>query len=101
VGLVVEWMISAARTRRDAWENQTKSPKAAVFLGLRRFKLCHAHRTIRSPTAIASAWRGIIPLIFRGSVKPIVEWVYPFGGASEASRHMIEDRPFGKVVLAR
>ena len=29
MGLVVERMISAAGTRRDAWENQTKSPKAA------------------------------------------------------------------------
>ena len=35
-----------------------------------------------------------------GSVKPIVERVYPFGEAGEALRHLIEDRPFGKVVLA-
>jgi NADPH:quinone reductase len=34
-----------------------------------------------------------------GSVKPIVERVYSFGDAGEASRHLIEDRPFGKVVL--
>jgi len=40
------------------------------------------------------------PLIMVGSVKPIVERVYPFGEASEALRHPIEDRPFGKVVLA-
>ena len=26
--------------------------------------------------------------------------VYPFGEAGEALRHLIEDRPFGKVVLA-
>jgi NADPH2:quinone reductase len=31
-----------------------------------------------------------------GSVKPIVER----GEAHEALRHLIEDRPFGKVVLA-
>jgi NADPH:quinone reductase len=54
----------------------------------------------QSPTAIVSAWRDIIPLIVRGSVKPIVERVYPLGEASEALRHLIEDRPFGKVVLA-
>jgi NADPH:quinone reductase len=54
----------------------------------------------QSPTAIATAWRDIIPLIVRGSVKPIVERVYPLGDAAEALRHLIEDRPFGKVVLA-
>jgi NADPH:quinone reductase len=53
------------------------------------------------PTAIASAWRDIIPLIASGSVKPIVEHVFPRGAAGEALRHLIEDRPFGKVVLAR
>ena len=54
----------------------------------------------QSSTAIVSAWRDIIPLIVSGSVKPIVERVYPFGEAGEALRHLIEDRPFGKVVLA-
>jgi NADPH2:quinone reductase len=53
----------------------------------------------QSPTAIAAAWRDILPLIVSGSVKPIVERVYPFGEAGEALRHLIEDRPFGKVVL--
>src|SRR6266851_3160846 len=53
----------------------------------------------QSPTAIANAWRDIIPLIVRGSVKPIVERVYPLGEAGEALRHLTEDRPFGKVVL--
>ncbi|WP_429319152.1 zinc-binding dehydrogenase [Paraburkholderia sp. GAS448] len=54
----------------------------------------------QSPTAIATAWRDIIPLIVGGSVKPIVERVYPLGEAGEALCHLIEDRPFGKVVLA-
>jgi NADPH:quinone reductase len=54
----------------------------------------------QSPTAIASAWGHIIPLIVGGSVKPIIERVYPFGEAGNALRHLIEDRPFGKVVLA-
>jgi NADPH:quinone reductase len=52
------------------------------------------------PTAIADAWRNILPLIVGGSVKPLVERVYPLGEASEALRHLIEDRPFGKVILA-
>ncbi len=54
----------------------------------------------QSPTAIATAWRDALPLILSGSVKPIVERVYPFAEAGEALRHLIEDRPFGKVVLA-
>jgi NADPH2:quinone reductase len=55
----------------------------------------------QSPTVIAKAWRDIVPLIVSGSVKPIVERVYPLGEAGGALRHLIEDRPFGKVVLAR
>src|SRR6185295_19587586 len=38
----------------------------------------------QSPTTIASAWRDIIPLIVSGSVKPIVERVFPRGEAAEA-----------------
>src|SRR5579859_5424718 len=54
----------------------------------------------QTPDAIAAAWRDVCPLIVSGSVKPIVERVYPFREAAEALRHLIEDRPFGKVVLA-
>ena len=54
----------------------------------------------QSPLSVAAAWREIVPLILGKSVKPVVERVYPFGEAGEALRHVIEDRPFGKVVLA-
>ena len=54
----------------------------------------------QSSTVIAAAWQNILPLIVGGSVKPIVERVYPFGAAPEALRHLVEDRPFGKIVLA-
>ena len=54
----------------------------------------------QSPTAIATAWRDIIPLIVNGSVRPIVERVYSLGEASEALRLLIDDRTFGKVVVA-
>ena len=53
----------------------------------------------QSPATVANAWRDILPLIVGESVKPIVERVYPLGEAGEALRHLIEDRPFGKVVL--
>src|ERR1700724_728412 len=42
----------------------------------------------QSPTAIATAWRDIIPLIAGGSVKPIVERGYPLGEAGGALRHL-------------
>ena len=51
------------------------------------------------PLAIAAAWAAILPLIENGSVKPLVEGTYPLEEAAEALRHLIEDRPFGKVVL--
>jgi NADPH2:quinone reductase len=54
----------------------------------------------QSPIAIADAWRNILPLIVSGSVKPFVERVYPLSEAGEALRHLIEDRPFGKVILS-
>ncbi|WP_244549856.1 zinc-binding dehydrogenase [Bradyrhizobium erythrophlei] len=58
--------------------------------------LCSLNRRTR----VAAAWRDVIPLMVSGSVKPIVERVYRFDKAGEALRHLIEDRPFGKVVLA-
>jgi NADPH:quinone reductase-like Zn-dependent oxidoreductase len=54
----------------------------------------------QSRTAIADAWRNILPLIVSGSVKPRVERVYPLSEAGEALRHLLEDRPFGKVILS-
>jgi len=38
----------------------------------------------QSPTVIAAAWRDIIPLIVGGSVKTIVERVYPLGEAGKS-----------------
>jgi NADPH2:quinone reductase len=52
------------------------------------------------PAAIAAAWWKIVEVIVGGSIRPIVEQVYPFSEAGEALRHLIEDRPFGKVVIA-
>src|ERR1700722_14186199 len=53
------------------------------------------------PAAIAAAWRDVIPLTVSGAVKPIVERIYALPEAGAALRHLIEDRPFGKVVLKR
>src|SRR5258705_5285776 len=47
----------------------------------------------------AAAWDTILPLLTSGQVNPIVERTYKLGAAAEALRHLIEDRPFGRVVL--
>jgi NADPH2:quinone reductase len=54
----------------------------------------------QTPFVITTAWQNILSLIAGGHVKPIVERVYPFAEAGKALRHLIEDRPFGKVVLS-
>src|SRR6266851_2017725 len=47
----------------------------------------------------AAAWDTILPLLTSGQVNAIVERTYKLGDAAEALRHLIEDRPFGRVVL--
>jgi len=51
------------------------------------------------PSVIAAAWQTIISLFASQSVKPVLERAYPLEEAAEAIRHLIEDRPFGRVVL--
>lgn len=52
------------------------------------------------PEAYAEAWSMILRLLSEGRVKPLIDRTYPLEQAAEASRHLAEDRPFGKVVLA-
>ncbi len=53
----------------------------------------------QSPRIRAAAWATIVSLLTSGQVKPIVERTYKLDDAAEALRHLIEDRPFGRVVL--
>src|SRR5258705_5873331 len=48
----------------------------------------------------AAAWVTILPLLASGMVKPVAELAYKLHEAAQALRHLIEDRPFGRVVLA-
>ena len=48
---------------------------------------------------IASAWSAIVPQFASQRVKPVLERTYPLEDAAEAMRHLIDDRPFGRVVL--
>jgi NADPH2:quinone reductase len=66
--------------------------KRASMSGFSLFAQSHAVK--------AAAWATIRSLLASGGVKPIVERAYRLDEAAEALRHLIEDRPFGRVVLA-
>lgn len=51
------------------------------------------------PKAWDEAWRSIFPLLRSGAIKPIVARTFPLAEAPEALRYLVEDRPFGRVVL--
>jgi NADPH2:quinone reductase len=51
------------------------------------------------PEAYAAAWATVLPLLADGTVKPAIDRTFRLEEAGEATRHLIEDRPFGKVVL--
>jgi hypothetical protein len=47
----------------------------------------------------AEAYATVLPLIAAGQITPAHDRSFPLGKAPEALRHLIEDRPFGKVTL--
>jgi NADPH2:quinone reductase len=49
--------------------------------------------------AIRDAWNVIVPLLKSGAIKPIVAKSFPLPDAAEALRHLVEGRPFGRVIL--
>ncbi|MEK6190872.1 MAG: zinc-binding alcohol dehydrogenase family protein [Chloroflexota bacterium] len=50
--------------------------------------------------AWSAAWDVLVPLLSSGQIKPLLDdHTYPLEEAAEATRHLIEDRPYGKVVL--
>jgi NADPH2:quinone reductase len=54
----------------------------------------------RQPQAtVTNAWNAIVPLPRSGAIKPIVAKTFPLAEAAEALRYLVEDRPFGRVVL--
>jgi NADPH:quinone reductase-like Zn-dependent oxidoreductase len=55
---------------------------------------------VQPPAIIAAAWGTIVPLFASQRVKPVLERAYPLEEAAKALRHLIEDRPFGRVVLS-
>jgi NADPH2:quinone reductase len=49
--------------------------------------------------AWADAWSVIVRLLKSGAIKPIVAKTFPLAEAADALRYLVEDRPFGRVVL--
>jgi NADPH:quinone reductase-like Zn-dependent oxidoreductase len=54
---------------------------------------------VATPEQQAEAYETILPLIARGDIGPAHERTFPLDQAPEAMRHLIEDRPYGKVTL--
>lgn len=51
------------------------------------------------PAAWEEAWKTIVQLLQSGGIKPIVAKTFPLDEAADALRYLIENRPFGRVVL--
>jgi NADPH2:quinone reductase len=49
--------------------------------------------------AVTDALNSIASLLQSGAIKPIVAKTFPLPEAAEALRYLVEDRPFGRVVL--
>ena len=51
------------------------------------------------PKVWEEAWKTIVRLLQSGGIRPIVAKTFPLAAASEALRYLVEDRPFGRVIL--
>jgi len=49
--------------------------------------------------SIRAAWKVIVSLLKSGAIKPIVAKTFPLLEVAAALRYLVEDRPFGRVVL--
>jgi NADPH:quinone reductase-like Zn-dependent oxidoreductase len=55
---------------------------------------------MQPPSAIRRAYEDVFSLLERGEINPAIDRVHPLEEAAAALEHLIEDRPFGKVVLS-
>ena len=55
---------------------------------------------LETPERRARAWRGISALLADRKIKPIVAKVFPFEQTAEAMRHLVDDRPSGRVIVS-
>jgi NADPH2:quinone reductase len=54
---------------------------------------------LQPQAAVANAWNVIVSLLQSGAIKPIVAKTFPLTEAANALRYLVEDRPFGRVIL--
>ncbi|MEN3304194.1 MAG: NADPH:quinone reductase [Micromonosporaceae bacterium] len=47
----------------------------------------------------SAAWAEITELLTTGRISPVIDSIYPLEAVGEALRHLVEDRPVGKVVI--
>lgn len=52
-----------------------------------------------TPAQSRRAWSAITGLLVRERIQPVIDSIYPLDAAREAIRHLVEDRPIGKVVI--
>lgn len=50
-------------------------------------------------SAQAEVWNSIIPLFNTGKIKPLIAKKFNAEDVAEAQRYLIEERPFGKVLI--
>ena len=53
-----------------------------------------------TPEQQGEAYETVLPLVASGAIEPAHDSTFPLDQAPEAMRHLIEDRPYGKVTLA-
>ena len=49
--------------------------------------------------APAAAQKTLIGYLSEGAIQPTIAKVFPLSAAAEAVRHLIEDRPYGRVLM--
>jgi NADPH2:quinone reductase len=54
---------------------------------------------LQPQATVTDAWKTIVSLLQSGAIKPIVAKTFSLAEAAEALRFLVEDRPFGRVVL--
>jgi NADPH:quinone reductase-like Zn-dependent oxidoreductase len=86
----------AAQGGRIAVCGATSGPNPPAGLN----RIWWKHLTILGSTmATREDFRGLLDLMERAEVRPIVDRIFPLAEAADAHRHLEEQRQFGKVVL--
>ena len=52
-----------------------------------------------APETLAAAQKTLIGYLSEGAIQPTIAKVFPLSDAAKAVRHLIEERPFGRVLM--